>query len=195
MVSTAATFAKRCFGAICRSMPHLSAIVALFLTHWTLLALLRFLGGLVTGAAFFCGVAFLATLLTLVVLVGAVLDLVIFTAAAIAKLRRGAIRHGMTSLTAIEATLLAWSTLLLLLCLLLRWLAFLALAFALVTFLALALALAHHRLHLFPIVCDRILLVFAGIMARDFIPGVGLAVLGIDAFLRHGLSLIGSFLL
>jgi len=53
-------------------------------------------------------VALLATLFALLVLLGAILDLVVSAAAAIAQLTLLAIRHCMARLSAIEASLLAW---------------------------------------------------------------------------------------
>jgi len=52
--------------------------------------------------------AFLATIFALLVLLGAILDLVVSTAAAIAQLTLLAIRNCMARLSTIEASLLAW---------------------------------------------------------------------------------------
>jgi len=131
-------------------------------------------------------VALLATFLTLLVLLGAVLDLVVSTATAIAQLTLGAICHSVVRLTAIEATLLAGLTGLLLTLRLLLTLAFaLALAFVIIFTLTLAFALGPdcHGFHGLPIVIDLPCLELLPVVVVDLIPGVGLAILGIDALL------------
>jgi len=130
-------------------------------------------------------VTLLATLLTLFILLGAFLDLMIGTAAALAKLWRCAVCHRVSRLLTIEAALLTGLAPLSLL----TGLALLVftLTFALViTALAFALALARDRPHVLPIVGDLVFLVLLPVVVVDLIPRVRIAILGIDALLfRH----------
>jgi len=138
-------------------------------------------------------VTLLATLLTLLILLGTFLDLMIGTAAALAKLWRCAVCHRMSRLPAIEAALLTRLAGLSLFLVFALTLAFalvilaLTLAFALVILaLAFSLALAWDRTHVLPIVGNLVLLVLPPVVVVDLIPCVGLAILGIDALLfRH----------
>jgi len=190
MVSAAAAAAFFWFCAVRHCMTRFTTIETLLLADRTLLLLAGW--WLVARAALCFDVPLLATLLALLVLLVAVLDLVVGAAAAVAKLWRCAICHCVICLAAIEATLRSGLRLLLLFSLALA----LALALALLLFLAewwlfglaftFAFSLTLDRLHAFPIGSDLSLLVFLRIMPRDVVPSVGLAVLRVDTFLlRH----------
>jgi len=188
MVSAAAAAAFFWFCAVRHCMTRFTTIETLLLADRTLLLLTGW--WLVARAALLGDVPLLATLLALLVLLVAVLDLVVGAAAAVAKLWRCAICHCVICLAAIEATLRSGLRLLLLFSLAL------ALALALLLFLAewwlfglaftFAFSLTLDRLHVVPIGSDLTLLVLFGIMPRNVVPGVGLAVLRVDTFLlRH----------
>jgi len=187
MVSAAAAAAFFWFCAVRNCMTRFTTVETLLLADRTLLLLAE--GWLVARAALCFDVPLLATLLALLVLLVAVLDLVVGAAAAVAKLWRRTICHCMICLAAIEAALrsglalllfgLALSLALALLLLLAEWWLFgLALAFA--------FTLTLDRLHAIPIGSDLTLLVLLRIVPRNVVPSVCLSVLRVDTFLlRH----------
>jgi len=187
MVSAAAAAAFLWFCAVRHCMTRFTTIETLLLADRTLLLLAGW--WLVARAALCFDVPLLATLLALLVLLVAVLDLVVGAAAAVAKLWRRTICHCMICLAAIEAALrsglalllfgLALSLALALFLLLAEWWLFgLALAFA--------FTLTLDRLHAVPIGSDLTLLVLLRIVPRNVVPSVCLSVLRVDTFLlRH----------
>jgi len=187
MVSAAAAAAFFWFCAVRHCMTRFTTIETLLLADRTLLLLTGW--WLVARAALLGDVPLLATLLALLVLLVAVLDLVVGAAAAVAKLWRRTICHCMICLAAIEAALrsglalllfgLALSLALALFLLLAEWWLFgLALAFA--------FTLTLDRLHAVPIGSDLTLLVLLRIVPRNVVPSVCLSVLRVDTFLlRH----------
>jgi len=105
VVNTAAALAFLWLGAVRNTVACTTAIETLALFWFFLCPLLPF--RLVSRAALFGDVTLLATLLAFLIFLGALLDLVVCTAAAFAQLGRCTICHRVTRFTAIEAALLA----------------------------------------------------------------------------------------